>query len=156
MLRSATVAFPNVTPVRVALGGTDGTVEMHVAKAQGSGAADSSSILAPLRHREVFPHVDFVGEQCVELRTLDSLAEQFGIHPRFLWLDVQGAELMVLGASPRTRASCRAVFMEVSRVQLYEGAPTYRTVVRQMMAWGFRPVLDQVGAVAGNILFARE
>ena len=155
LLKSATEEVPNVTPIRVALGTSDGVAEIHVARADVTGAADSSSLLAPSRHREVFSHVEFVGKQSVEVRTLDSLCEEHELRPRFLWLDVQGSELMVLRASPKARTACHTIFMEVSRVQLYEGAPTYRQVVSQMKAWNFEAVVNQVGAVAGNILFAR-
>lgn len=155
LLKSATQGVRHVTPLRVALGASDGVTEIHVARADVTGAADSSSLLAPSRHQVVFPHIEFVGKQSVEIRTLDSLCEEHEIQPRFLWLDVQGSELTVLGASPKARTGCRTIFMEVSRVQLYEGAPTYRYVVRQMQAWGFEVVVNQVGAVAGNILFAR-
>jgi len=154
-LRAATASLSLVTPLRVALGPSNGTVDINVARADVSHAADSSSILRPSRHHKVFPHVRFTGTQSVEMRTLDSLAEQYDICPRFLWLDVQGAEIMVLRASPAARAACRAIFMEVSRVSLYEDSPTYAAVVHQMKEWGFRVVVDQVGAVAGNILFAR-
>jgi len=156
LLKSATEGLPTVSSVRVALGATDGVSEINVARADVTGSADSSSLLAPSRHQEVFPHVEFVGKQSVEVRTLDSLCEEYEIRPGFLWLDVQGSELMVLGASPNARTACHTIFMEVSRVELYEGAPTYRRVVSQMAAWGFDVVVNQVGAVAGNILFARS
>ncbi len=155
LLRSATAGLAHVTPIRVALGPSDGVAEIHVARADVTGAADSSSLLAPSRHREVFPHVEFLGKQSVEVRTIDSLCEEHEIRPRFLWLDVQGSELLVLQASPKARTECHSIFMEVSRVALYEDAPTYRHVVRQMKAWGFEVLVNQVGAVAGNILFAR-
>ncbi len=156
LLKSATEGLVNVTPIRVALGTSDGVAEIHVARADVTGSADSSSLLAPSRHQEVFPRVEFVGRQSVEMRTLDSVCEEYNVRPSFLWLDVQGSELMVLGASPTARTACHTIFMEVSRVELYEGAPKYRRVVSQMRDWGFEMVVNQVGAVAGNVVFARS
>lgn len=155
LLTSATVGLANVTALQVALGPVAGSADMYLAQAHGSGAADSSSLLEPTLHSDVYPHVDFVGTQRVEVATLDSLAADVNVEPKFLWLDVQGTELAILEASPGARNSCQAIFMEVSRVSLYRGMPTYGTVVRQMKSWGFRIVLDQVGAVAGNVLFSR-
>jgi FkbM family methyltransferase len=156
MLVKATGGLPNVTRRRLALGAAVGTAELHLACAEGSGSADSSSLLAPTRHEELYPHVSFQGSETVEVTTLDVLAESLEVAPMFLWLDLQGAELLVLRASPQVRGSARAIYMEVCRVSMYDGMPTYPVVVRQMNDWGFSVDVDRVGAEAGNILFRRN
>lgn len=156
MLVDATVALPNVIRRRLALGAAVGTAELHLACAEGSGSADSSSLLAPTRHKEIYPHVTFQGTETVEVTTLDALTLSLEVTPTFLWLDLQGAEMLVLAASPRVRRSVRAIYMEVCRVSMYEGMPTYSAVVERMKMWGFSIGVDQVGADAGNILFTRN
>lgn len=156
MLVKATEHLPNVTRRKLALGAAVGTAELHLACAEGSGSADSSSLLAPTLHEEIYPHVKFQGTETVEVTTLDALTQSLEFTPTFLWLDLQGAELLVLAASPRVRSSVRAIYMEVCRVSMYEGMPTYPTVVEQMKKWGFNISVDQVGADAGNILFAHS
>lgn len=155
VLRERTMPLERVEALNVALGVAAGTAIMNVARSAESGSADSSSLLDPLLHEEVYPHVKFGETEVVEVMTLDQLASRQGVQPGFLWLDLQGLELAVLESSPEARRACSAIYMEVSRVELYRGMPLFDDVIRRMGVWGFRPVKDQVGATAGNILFAR-
>lgn len=153
-LRETTADASNVRVMQVAVSSESGEVEMW--ESAGAGGSDSSSILDPAKHGRFFSDVNFASKIRVEALTIDDLMERIGVHRfDFMWLDLQGLELTVLAASPKARSQVKAIYMEVSRHQLYASAPTYRRVRKQMRAWGFRVEHDRVGAISGNILFGR-
>lgn len=155
LLSTRAEKYTNITAIEVALAEQDGTATLNLGRSHPSGPADSSSLLTPSKHLTVWPGVLFDSTCDVSTRNLDSLIEELAIKPDFLWLDMQGAELAVLASAPNARVNLVAVYMEVSRVSLYEGMSTYREVVKQMKLWGFSIVRDQVGLVSGNILFSK-
>ncbi len=73
----------------------------------------------------------------------------------FMWLDMQGYELQALAGAGGLLQGVSAIHMEVSNVQLYQGAPLYPEVQARMAAWGFVPVIEAFFRVAGNVLFVR-
>ena len=154
-LRETTANVSNVRAMQVAVSSESGEVDMW--ESVGAGGSDSSSILDPAMHGQFFSDVSFDSKIRVEAFTIDDLLQRIGL-PRFdfMWLDLQGLELNVLAASPKARDQVKAIYMEVSRHQLYAGAPTYRQVFDRMKGWGFTAVHDRVGAVSGNVLFARK
>ena len=102
------------------------------------------------------PSVTFAEDITVDAVTLDDWAVQEEVYSvDLLWLDLQGMEMAVLNAAPNVLAHTQAVMMEVSRRELYAGSPLYPDVVRWMRARGFRPVIDRVWTLFGNILFLR-
>ncbi len=154
-LRTATESLVNVQVMQCALSSQSGDVRMW--ESGGAGGSDSSSILKPAKHSEFFSDVTFHSQIVVESVTIDDLLERKQIaSPDFMWLDLQGIELDVLAASPKARSHAKSIYMEVSREELYEGAPTYREVFDQMKSWGFVVIHDRVGTVSGNVLFARR
>lgn len=74
----------------------------------------------------------------------------------FLWLDMQGYELEALAGAERTLPGVSAIQMEVCNVELYDQAPLYPAVKRRLAALGFRPVVEAVFRVSGNVLFTRS
>lgn len=91
------------------------------------------------------------------MRSLDSRAEESGLGSvDFIWLDMQGYELVALVGAKRVVARVSAIHMEVSNVQLYEGASLYPAVRRAMADWGFEPVIEAFFRVSGNVFFARR
>lgn len=151
----ATAHMSNVQTVQCALGSESGEVDMWESK--GAGGSDSSSILDPAKHEEFFRAVHFDSQIRVESSTIDDLLRRMDIaQVDFMWLDLQGIELDVLTASPKARTSVAAIYMEVSRAQLYAGAPTYREVFDRMKSWGFSAIHDRVGAISGNVLFLKQ
>ncbi|MGY1769943.1 FkbM family methyltransferase [Blastococcus sp. SYSU D00813] len=152
-----TAAMPEVRRYPVALADRTGTMTMYLSdRTDDPGCTDSSSLLAPTGHLEAFPEVVFGAELQVPTTTMDAWLEAHPL-PRIdlMWLDMQGAELAALEAGPRTLARTGAVLMEVSRKPLYAGAPLYDEVLRWLRGQGFRPVIDRVPVVFGNVLFVR-
>lgn len=75
-----------------------------------------------------------------------------------LWIDVQGAELLVLKGASETLANCKAVFIEVSeRPDLYEGGVTKVQLDLYLRDFGFAEVLLGTDInMAGNALYVRS
>ncbi|MFM1855557.1 MAG: hypothetical protein RLZ83_866 [Pseudomonadota bacterium] len=121
--------IPDFVAVNVLCTATDGEdVEFFVA----SNGGQSSSALKPLNHLAEFAHVSFdqrirlVGHR---LDTVLKFARDHG-HQRaasaadLLYMDTQGSELQVLRGAVETLKDTSYVITEVTRNELYQGAPT--------------------------------
>lgn len=147
----------NVIPVKAALSDRVATGTMKVARSSQDGSADSSSLLDPTLHLDIHPGVVFEEQIEVECMTLDSLLESLGLPtPTVLRLDLQGMELRVLQAAPRTLTSVNVVVTEGSRHPLYAGAATFSEVREFLDAKGFDLSIERIGAISGNALFTRK
>jgi FkbM family methyltransferase len=143
---------------QLALGERESVVLMHVSGDGSSGSCQSSSVLAPTaaQTRE-FPSIHFGNTERVTVVPLDSWAEAHGVpQVDFMWLDMQGYELVALAGSKKLLANVSAIHMEVSNVRLYEGSALYPAVKRAMGEWGFHPVIEAFFRVSGNVLFVRR
>ena len=143
---------------QLALGDADPFMDIHVSGDGSAGACQSSSLLAPTNAQmREFPAIPFGTKERVRVRSLDSWAEESGLGSvDFIWLDMQGYELVALVGAKRVVARVSAIHMEVSNVQLYEGASLYPAVRRAMADWGFEPVIEAFFRVSGNVFFARR
>jgi FkbM family methyltransferase len=113
----------------------------HVASNQGM----SSSILPPENHLKIFEQVQF--QQTIELTSfrLDhviAFLEENG-HKHVtenldtLYMDTQGSELRVLMGAGITLKRIRYIFTEVTRNNLYSGAPSLQDLIHYMDLHGF-------------------
>jgi len=149
---------PRVQCHAVGLGPRDGEIEMHVSGDGTFGSCQSSSMLAPTAQQlREFPDIAFGIKQMVPMRTLDSWAIRTNV-PRidFMWLDMQGYELQALEGATKVLKGVSAIHIEVSNVQLYEGAPLYPEVKARMADWGFIPAIEAFFRVSGNVLFVQR
>jgi FkbM family methyltransferase len=121
-------------------------------------AADaSSSLLKPTGHLNAYPTIQYKKQIKVPVTTIDDFARQHDIKRiDFMWLDMQGAELMALQGSERLLDRVSSVYLEVSTVELYADAPTYHEVKEWMVSRGFTPRYEAVPTGGhGNVLFVR-
>jgi FkbM family methyltransferase len=120
---------------RVAIGDTDGTVEINV-----SGNLFSSSILPMLdAHTAAANESAYVALETVPISRLDAVAGPY-LHDcaaPFLKIDTQGFEKHVLDGARATLPRLRGVLSEVSLVPLYEGQPLWLEMLARMKAQGF-------------------
>ena len=56
-----------------------------------------------------------ISKVTVEVKTVDSICEQYLVNPNFLKIDVEGAELLVLKGAKQVLQNARALMVEVSR-----------------------------------------
>ena len=94
----------------------------------------SSSLMKPTGHIELFPHITFQEKKHVHVRTLDS----FNIsNSNMLVLDTQGYELKCLMGSKNTLNNIKYVFSEFNTIEMYQGCPTFDELNQFMINHGF-------------------
>ncbi|MCC5841384.1 MAG: FkbM family methyltransferase [Opitutales bacterium] len=142
----------------VGLGSEEGTLKMNLSGGEDADT-QSSSFLRPLEaaQKKEFSFLRFERSISVPVTTIDSWALHQGVEKiDLLWLDLQGYELNALRAGERMLKKATALHLEVSLVQLYEGAPLYSDIVDWLLKRGFRPKIEAIFRVGGNVLFVRE
>lgn len=112
---------------RMAIGATNGFVEMHVSE-----NSVSSSILAMLPlHAEAEPKSVYVRTESVPVNRLDDVCVLSEADRVLLKIDVQGYERQVLEGATRVLGACRAVLAEMSLTPLYDG----QVMARELWGW---------------------
>jgi FkbM family methyltransferase len=141
--------LPGFVAVQAACAEEDGRAcTFHIASNHGM----SSSLLRPARHLDQFTDVHF--DQTIELithrldRVIAFLAENghAGVTDGLdtLYMDTQGAELRILQGATTVLTRISYIFTEVTRNEMYEGAPTLR---------GLMDFLDAAGFTLNNVYF---
>ena len=120
--------------LRTAVAEIPGERVLHVTR-----NSQSSSLLPMLdRHVEAAPSSEVTRDETVPTETLDQLRRELGAPaPYFLKLDLQGCELAALRGAPRFLRDTAATEIEMSLVELYEGAPTWEEVTSYLRDAGF-------------------
>jgi len=99
----------------IALGNTNGTVEMHL-----EDRGLSSSVLKPKHHLEQYPQIKFEKTETVKITKLDD--EEFDREKyNFINIDVQGYELEVFKGAEETLKHVDLVLTEINKKEMYEG-----------------------------------
>jgi FkbM family methyltransferase len=105
----------------------------------------SSSLARPVKHLELFPHIEFSVGDAVSVRTLDS----FDItNSNMMVLDVQGYELEVLKGAVETLSKVDHIFCEVNDIAMYEGCPNLQSLCEFLHPLGFE--LKEIWWTDGN------
>ena len=150
----------------LALSDTDGVAEFYVSSGHPEDQPrtddwdfgnKSSSLLAPKEHLRTHSWLTFDEKIEVTTQRLDTFCERHNIRRiDFLYLDVQGAELMVLAGAGPLIGRIGAAWLEVEQIELYAGQPLRPDVESFMLAHNFTCVLDTVGAVTGDQLYVAD
>lgn len=120
---------------RVAIGADCGTIELNV-----SANSVSSSVLPMLAaHTNAAPESAYSARENVPLLSLDEAAAPYikEVDHILLKIDTQGYEWQVLDGAPKLIARARAVLIELSLVQLYEGQHLWLECVARLESAGF-------------------
>lgn len=152
----ATAGCTNVTLSRLALGAADMMGWMWISAGRNDA---SSSLLVPTLHRSYYQHIGFLPEPMpVVVTTIESWAEHNHVkHIDGMWLDMQGTELLALQAAGSILDSVTAIMLEVSLVELYDGAPTWPEVQAWLADQGFKvAVEDLYSEHAGDAIVVRS
>jgi 2-O-methyltransferase len=97
----------------------------------------SSSLLEPTGHRSLHPWVNFERTCEVETVRLDDWAERVipdGVVD-FIWMDVQGAEHLVIAGGASTFARTRFCYFEYSESELYSGQQRLSPLLRALRTY---------------------
>jgi FkbM family methyltransferase len=118
-----------------AVGDRNETVEIHR-----SSYAQSSSLRRMTQlHKDAFPVSAGHSVEMVEVKRLDDVLRGFGLKPEILIkIDVQGYEDKVIAGAPETIDKAKAIIVEVSFRELYEGQPLFETIFEMLSAKGFK------------------
>lgn len=161
-LQNKTKNLHNVFISTLALSNTNGHAIFY--RSQDRNTPDnrqSGSLLAPKEHLAYAPHVVFSNEFEVSTTTIDDWAKSQGInHIDFLWLDMQGAELLALKAGQNILKTVSAIFTEVEFVEAYQGQALSGEIQHWLEKQGFTLIaqdfpLEKNNKWYGNILMVR-
>ena len=141
--------FPGYEGICLLLSDHEGTEDFFVS----SNSGQSSSLLEPKNHLKVEPKIKFEKPIKLPVATLDSLkVEQFDL----VVIDVQGAEKFIIRGGLSTINQSKAVWVEVSATELYEGNTTISEII-QLLSENFSPVfLNMSNNLWGDLLFIRN
>jgi len=117
-------------------------------------AGASGSLLKPTGIQEHFPEIKFKDTIDVQVKRLDEwMQAHFVPAPKFIHMDVQGAELLVLRGLGSRIHQVEAIWLEVERKELYENQPLEDDVMQFFVELGWTKAADTVGAVYGDQLW---
>jgi FkbM family methyltransferase len=118
-----------------AVGDRNETVEI-----QRSSYAQSSSILSMAQlHKDAFPASAGHTVELVEVKRLDDVLRDFELKREILIkIDVQGYEDKVIGGAEQTIDKAKAIIIEVSFRELYEGQPLFENIFQSLSGKGFK------------------
>lgn len=121
-----------------ALGETDRSASINISR-----HSPSSSILPMTQlHNEASPGSEYMSEERIEIRSLDSIYDSLGIGGEnvFMKVDTQGYEKKVLDGAERSLSSIKGLQLELSASELYKGEEIYYSICNYVEEKGFRLV----------------
>ena len=142
----------NISAYQVALGNEEKNVTMYLS----DNDLISSSVLRPKVHLQLHPGVGFPGTEEVEMKRLDSFAEETQ-NFNFINMDVQGYELEVLKGGAETLEHVDYVYCEINRDELYEGNAFVEDLDEFLSDYSMERVeTDWAGTLWGDALYVRK
>lgn len=136
----------------IALGNTNGTIEMHL-----EDRGLSSSVLKPKHHLEQYPQIKFEKTETVQITRLDD--EEFDRSTyNFINIDVQGYELEVFKGAEETLKHIDLILTEINKEEMYEGCALIGEMDEYMSERGFQRIAtywQQDGETWGDGLYLR-
>jgi FkbM family methyltransferase len=123
----------NIIGHQVALGNENKVIDMNFSSNQ----LESSSILKPKKHLELYPDITFDRIEQVEMKRLDDY--NFTKY-NLLNIDVQGYELQVLWGGKKTLQYIDYVYCEVNRGEIYENNAYIEDIDDYLSKFSFKRV----------------
>ena len=155
----------NVKYYNKALSSREGTAEFYVSEGRPETAIESdwdygnksSSLLPPGKHLEIVSYIHFNKKIEVETITLKSFCTSNNINIiDFIHMDVQGAELIVLEGASDFISSIKVIWMEVSKIALYQNQPLEEDVKRFMADNNFVLIKNSLDREWGDQLYVSK
>ena len=111
-----------------ALGDTNGNTSINI-----SGHSPSSSLLPMTSlHNDAAPGSEYLSEEEIEIKTLDTIFDTLRISGEnvFLKVDTQGYEKKVLDGAVNSLSGISGIQLELSAAELYQGEENYYSLCR--------------------------
>lgn len=99
-----------------------------------------SSSLLPMTdtHKTLFPHTKEHSQEQIKVKRLDDISKDLKLEKEILIkVDVQGFEDRVIAGGIETFKKAKAVLIENSFVELYEGQPLFDNIYQKLKSLGF-------------------
>jgi len=146
-LKSKIKSYKNIKAYPIALGEKDGIAKFYPSKFVGNSEAPgaSGSLLKPKEHITLATFVEFKNEIDVKTMTLDSWAKKYNIKSiDFLWLDMQGFELIALQHGTNILKTTKVIYTEVEFKEAYANQPLFTDVKNWLNQQGFELIAIDV------------
>ena len=149
----------NVTLIEKALSDKNGSAQFFVSGGNPPGITGqdwdygnkSSSLLYPARHTEIAEFIRFDQTIIVGTITLDEFCKENKIAGiDFIHMDVQGAEGMVLRGAVNSLPFTKAIWLEVSTIDLYKDQALAENIEGFMYNNGFIMIKDCLYGISGE------
>lgn len=130
---------------KCAIGDFDGKIEINISLNN-----HSSSILQVTKaHTDAAPSAAFIDKECVTIRKLDTIAQEFTSFKNILLkIDTQGFEKNILaGAVTLIENKVKIIQLEMSLLPLYEGLMPFEDMISYLQTLNFRPLFYSVGYI---------
>lgn len=112
----------------------------------------SSSLKKPVLHKEIYPSVLFDKKTIVKTITLDQYASDNNIsYCDLAWIDVQGAEDLVIKGGTEFFKNTKYIYTEFSNVELYEKALNQFGIIELLPYFKMVAVIPEAPSY-GNVL----
>jgi FkbM family methyltransferase len=138
---------PIVKFIPAAVGNVTGRVSFHLAAPQPNGEIGSSSISPFKDVTKAFPWCKEVGNIQVECWRLDDFCEAFGVREiDLIFMDIQGAERLMIEGAPKTLEHTRFLWTEFEGVDtagtLYEHSSSLKELHSMLPGWEIVEIVD--------------
>lgn len=155
--------IPNFIPIQALCAETTGKIyELRIA----SNGGQSSSILQPKNHLQLYPNINFKESVPISSITLDDVLKttrENGFQhvvdaSKLLYMDCQGAEFQILRGASASLSNFDFIYTEVMRNELYQGQIHFLDYCHFLDAIGFalNDVYFQHPEQGGNALFIKK
>jgi len=116
----------------------------------------SSSLKKPVEHLSVYSFVKFQENKIVKVDTLDNYAKTHKInYCDFVWMDVQGAEDLVIEGGKEFFKRTKYLYTEFSNKELYERAPNKFKILELLPGFEILEVIREWDA-DGDVLLINK
>jgi FkbM family methyltransferase len=136
-----------------ALGNQNGEILINIETAN---FGQSSSILKPKKHLELYPTITFDNTEVILIKKLDDVLferEKFN----FINIDVQGYELEVFKGGFETLKSIDYIYSEINRDEVYENCAKIDEIENFLSNFGFVLVENNwLGGIWGDGFFIKK
>ncbi len=135
-------------PERMAIGNTDGNIEMNISE----NSVSSSILDIREEHTSSMASSKYIGKETVPIRNLDTIFSEIKKEAKniLLKVDTQGYEEAVLAGAEQSLQHIKGVQLEMSLVRLYEGQPDFISMYQKMQNLGFHLELIEPGFTDKN------
>lgn len=142
--------LPAVYFYMTALGKINGITVLHTSPQH----PQSSSLMVPTGHLEVWPDVDFNNKIEVPCSKLDDIWNWNSADKRIdlVWADLNGSEAAFIEGAQKTLEYTRYLYIEVCNKELYEGQVLKEGIIKMLPGWSLKAEYN-MGENFGNLLF---